>query len=91
MGALIAKKGARFSMALGAAVMLLAMLALIFLVSSPVAYFLVFGIVTSAATMMVGQLAVQSTIGDWFVARRGVAMTAMMVLGASASFVGPPS
>ena len=90
VGALIAKKGARFSMALGAAVMLLAMLALIFLVSSPVAYFLVFGIVTSAATMMVGQLAVQSTIGDWFVARRGVAMTAMMVLGASASFVGPP-
>lgn len=90
VGALISRKGARFSMTLGAIVMLAAMLALIFLVSSPMAYFLVFGIATSAATMMVGQLAVQSTIGDWFVARRGVAMTAMMVIGASASFVGPP-
>ncbi|WP_139653672.1 MFS transporter [Raoultibacter phocaeensis] len=90
VGALISRKGARFSMTLGAVVMLAAMLTLIFFVSSPIAYFIVFGIVTSAATMMVGQLAVQSTIGDWFIARRGMAMTAMMVIGASASFVGPP-
>lgn len=90
VGALISRKGARFSMVLGAVTMLVAMLVLIFFVSSPIAYFIAFGIVTSAATMMVGQLAVQSTIGDWFIARRGMAMTAMMVIGASASFVGPP-
>ena len=90
VGGLISKKGARFSMVAGAIIMLVAVLALIFFVSSPIAYFIVFGIVISAATMMVGQLAVQSTIGDWFIARRGVAMTAMMVIGASASFVGPP-
>lgn len=90
VGGLIARKGARFSMVSGAVIMLIAMLLLIFFVSSPIAYFIVFGVVTSAATMMVGQLAVQSTIGDWFVARRGIAMTAMMVIGASASFIGPP-
>ena len=60
-------------------------------VSSPVAYFAVFGVVTSAATMMVGQLAVQSTLGSWFVERRGVAMTRMMVIGASSSFIAPPA
>ena len=91
VGALISKCGARFSMTLGAVVLLCAMLALIFLVSSPVAYFAVFGVVASAATMMVGQLAVQSTLGSWFVERRGVAMTCMMVIGASASFIAPPA
>ncbi|MEG1827127.1 MAG: MFS transporter [Gordonibacter sp.] len=90
VGALISRKGARFCMTMGAIVMLAAMLFLIFFVSSPLAYFIAFGVVTSAATMMVGQVAVQSTIGDWFIARRGVAMTAMMVIGASASFIGPP-
>lgn len=66
VGALISKFGARFSMTLGAVVLLCAILALIFFVSSPVAYFAVFGVVASAATMMVGQLAVQSTLGSWF-------------------------
>lgn len=46
---------------------------------------------TSAATMMVGRLAVQSTLGSWFVERRGVAMTCMMVIGASSSFIAPPA
>lgn len=91
VGALISKFGARFSMTLGAVVLLCAILALIFFVSSPVAYFAVFGVVTSAATMMVGQLAVQSTLGSWFVERRGVAMTCMMVIGASSSFIAPPA
>lgn len=91
VGALISKCGARFSMTLGAVVLLCAMLALIFFVSSPIAYFVVFGVVASAATMMVGQLAVQSTLGSWFVERRGVAMTCMMVIGASASFIAPPA
>lgn len=91
VGALISKFGARFNMTLGAVVLLCAILALIFFVSSPVAYFAVFGVVTSAATMMVGQLAVQSTLGSWFVERRGVAMTCMMVIGASSSFIAPPA
>ncbi len=91
VGALISKFGARFSMTLGAVVLLCAILALIFFVSSPVAYFAVFGVVASAATMMVGQLAVQSTLGSWFVERRGVAMTCMMVIGASSSFIAPPA
>lgn len=91
IGALISRCGARFSMTLGAVILLASMLALIFVVASAPAYFVVFGIIASAATMMVGQLAVQSTIGNWFVARRGVAMTCMMVIGASASFVAPPA
>ena len=91
VGALISKCGARFSMTLGAVILLCAMLALIFFVSSPIAYFVVFGVVASAATMMVGQLAVQSTLGSWFVERRGVAMTCMMVIGASSSFIAPPA
>lgn len=90
IGGLISRKGARFSMLCGAVTLLISVLALIFCVSSPLAYFIVFGITASAATMMLGQLAVQSTIGNWFIARRGMAMTAMMLIGASASFVTPP-
>ena len=90
VGALISRKGARFSMTLGAVILLASMLALIFVVASAPAYFVVFGIIASAATMMVGQLAVQSTVGNWFVTHRGVAMTCMMVIGASASFIAPP-
>lgn len=90
IGGLVARKGVRFSMVLGAVIMFVSSIALIFFVKSPIMYFIFFGITISVGTMMAGQLAVQSTIGEWFIARRGTAMTAMMIIGASAALVAPP-
>lgn len=90
IGGIISRIGPRWALTLGAALYLVAMLLLVFFVSSPITYFLVFGVLASFATMMAGQLSVQSTIGYWFVAHRGIAMTIMMVLGASSAFFGPP-
>lgn len=90
IGAVIDRIGARLTMAIGAVALLGASLALAFLVSSPIAYFICFGIIASVGAMMAGQLSTQSTIGAWFVARRGVAMTATMFIGASSAFLLPP-
>jgi MFS family permease len=62
---------------------------MIFAMRSPIAYFIIFGITSSAATMMMGQLSVQSTVSEWFVRRRGIAMTIMMFIGASAGLFIP--
>ena len=90
IGALIARMGARFTMTIGAVVMLAASLCMVFVVTSPAAYFACFGVLASVGAMMAGQLSVQSTVGAWFVARRGVAMTATMFVGASSAFLLPP-
>ena len=90
IGALIARMGARFTMTIGAVVMLAASLCMVFVVTSPAAYFACFGVLASIGAMMAGQLSVQSTVGAWFVARRGVAMTATMFVGASSAFLLPP-
>lgn len=89
VGQLVAKKGARFTMAIGGAVMLVAALAMIFFVKSAILYFVFFGIILSISTIMVGQISVQSTVGQWFVAKRGVAMAVTMGIGGLASFVAP--
>lgn len=88
-GAVISRKGVRFTMTVGAAVLTLAACAMAFFVSSPIAYFIMFGVLASVGSMMAGQVSTQSAIGEWFVAKRGVAMTVMMIIGASASFVVP--
>lgn len=90
IGAVIDRIGARLTMVLGAIALLGASLMLAFLVCSPITYFLCFGIIASVGAMMAGQLSTQSTIGAWFVARRGVAMTATMFIGASSAFLLPP-
>lgn len=90
IGAVIDRIGARFTMVIGAIALLGASLSLAFLVSSPLMYFLCFGVIASIGAMMAGQLSTQSTIGAWFVARRGVAMTATMFIGASSAFLLPP-
>lgn len=88
-GAVISRKGVRFTMMVGVVVLLFAACAMAFFVSSPIAYFIMFGVLASVGSMMAGQVSTQSAIGEWFVAKRGMAMTAMMIIGASASFVIP--
>ncbi|MDR0514995.1 MAG: MFS transporter [Coriobacteriaceae bacterium] len=88
IGHLIERKGARFAMVLGASIMLVGGLAMLFVVRSAVSYLFVFGIVLSVGSIMAGLLSVQTTIGNWFVQQRGKAMTlAMCVAGIGAILV----
>lgn len=89
VGQLVAKKGAKFTMAVGGAIMLLAALAMIFIVKDAIMYFIIFGVIMSVSTIMAGQISVQSTVGEWFVAKRGVAMAVTMGIGGLASFAAP--
>ena len=89
IGTIIERIGARHTMVLGASILLLSSLAMAFWVSSPISYFICFGIMASVGAMMAGQLSTQSTVGAWFVARRGMAMTATMFIGASSAFLLP--
>ena len=89
VGQLVAKKGAKFTMAIGGAIMLLAALAMIFIVKNAIMYFIIFGVIMSVSTIMAGQISVQSTVGEWFVAKRGVAMAVTMGIGGLASFAAP--
>ena len=89
VGWLIGKKGARFTMIIGGIVMLLSALAMVFIVRDPITYFIFFGVFLSVSTIMAGQISVQSTVGQWFIAKRGVAMSVMMGIGGLASFVAP--
>ncbi|MCI8339986.1 MAG: MFS transporter [Eggerthellaceae bacterium] len=89
VGWLIGKKGARFTMIVGGAVMLLSALAMVFVVRDAITYFIFFGVFLSVSTIMAGQISVQSTVGQWFIAKRGLAMSVMMGIGGLASFVAP--
>jgi len=89
VGQLIAKIGARFTMAIGAALLAIGALSMIFIVTEPIGYLISFGICTSVGSIMAGQISVQSTVGQWFSLRRGVAMTLVMALGGLASFATP--
>lgn len=89
VGWLIGKKGARFTMIIGGIVMLLSALAMVFVVRDAITYFIFFGVFLSVSTIMAGQISVQSTVGEWFIAKRGMAMSVMMGIGGLASFVAP--
>lgn len=89
VGQLVAKKGAKFTMAVGGVIMLLSALAMIFVVKNAVLYFIIFGVFLSVSTIMAGQISVQSTVSQWFVAKRGVAMAVTMGIGGLASFAAP--
>lgn len=90
IGTIIARKGTRFTMALGASIMVLGALAMALAVREPWQYLICFGVLMSVGSVMAGQLSCQNLIGEWFLANRGRAMTIMMLLGGSGAIFVPP-
>ena len=90
IGTIIARKGTRFAMCLGAAIMLVGATAMALLVSEPWQYVLCFGVLMSVGSVMAGQLSCQNFVGGWFFDNRGRAMTVMMLLGGSGAIFVPP-
>lgn len=89
VGWLISKIGARATLISGGALFALGALAMAMIVSTPIMYVLVFGVIMSTATLMAGQVCVQSTVGVWFSKNRGKAMTLLMTVGRISGFVTP--
>ncbi|MEG1560953.1 MAG: MFS transporter [Raoultibacter sp.] len=89
IGTLIAKKGARFTMMAGSFIMIVGAIAMILFVRTPLMYFLFFGILLSVGSIMAGLLSVQSTVGNWFVVKRGMAMTLTMGIAGVGAIVVP--
>ncbi|MEG0072095.1 MAG: MFS transporter [Raoultibacter sp.] len=89
IGALIARKGARFTMAAGSIIMIIGAIAMILFVRTPLMYLLFFGILLSVGSIMAGLLSVQSTVGNWFVAKRGMAMTLTMGIAGIGAIIVP--
>ncbi|MBE6032670.1 MAG: MFS transporter [Clostridiales bacterium] len=83
IGQLVSKKGARFAYICGAsAVIVVGLLLSKFLGSSTIFYLVGFGILLSLSCTTAGQIPGQSTLTNWFVAKRGKAISYMMTMAA---------
>lgn len=79
IGQLVARKGAKASFMLSAAIIFVTGILLGLLGGmSTVAYIVLFGFVLSVGTTMGGQIATQTTISNWFTQKRGLAMSITM-------------
>lgn len=84
IGKFIAKYGARKAFVVSSLLIILTgVLMGLFAGVSTVAYVVLFGVLLSFSCTLGGQIATQTTIGSWFVQKRGLAMALTMGLGLS--------
>lgn len=90
IGKFIARYGARKAF-IASAVLIVAtgVLMGLFAGASTVAYVVLFGMLLSFSCTLGGQIATQTTVGSWFVQRRGLAMAVTMGLGGLVAFAFP--
>ncbi len=90
IGALVDKKGARFTLVSAGILLVLAgVLLASFCGSSTIAYFALFGILLSFGGAMGSQVPCQTVVSTWFVEKRGMAMSMMMVISSCVAFAIP--
>ncbi|MDR3136812.1 MAG: MFS transporter [Coriobacteriales bacterium] len=88
-GWLNARLGARLTVVIGGTLGVISALALALFVRGTIGYFIFFGCFLSIATILVGQITIQSTVGIWFNRHRGKAMTLAMAIGRLGAFIAP--
>lgn len=90
IGKFIAKYGARKAF-IASALLIIAtgVLMGLFAGASTVAYVVLFGVLLSFSCTLGGQIATQTTVGSWFVQKRGLAMAVTMGLGGLVAFAFP--
>lgn len=90
IGQLVVKKGARFAYILGSsAVIVVGILLANFLGGSTWFYLVGYGVVLSLACTTSGQIPGQSTLTNWFVIKRGKAISYMMTMAAVLAVIYP--
>lgn len=90
IGKFIAQYGARKAF-IASSVLIVAtgVLMGLFAGASTVAYVVLFGVLLSFSCTLGGQIATQTTVGSWFVQKRGLAMAVTMGLGGLVAFAFP--
>ncbi|BAK44482.1 MFS transporter [Eggerthella sp. YY7918] len=90
IGKFIAKYGARKAFIASAALIIATGILMgLFAGASTVAYVVLFGVLLSFSCTLGGQIATQTTVGSWFVMKRGLAMAVTMGLGGLVAFAFP--
>lgn len=90
VGQIVAKKGAKFAFLVSSVcIIVTGILMGLFCGVSTAAYVVLFGIVLSFSSTLGGQVATQTTIGNWFVQKRGLAMAVTMGVGGVLGFAYP--
>lgn len=83
IGQLVVKKGARFAYICGSIIAaIMGVLLALFLGHSTLFYLIGFGVCLSIGCTTAGQIPGQSTLNNWFVAKRGKAISTMMMMAA---------
>lgn len=90
IGKIVAERGAKVAF-VASSVLIIAtgILMAQFAGVSTVAYLVLFGVVLSFSSTLGGQVATQTTIGNWFVQKRGLAMAVTMCIGGVLGFAFP--
>ena len=92
IGKFIAKYGARKAFAASALLIIVTGILMgLFAGVSTVAYVVLFGLLLSFSCTLGGQIATQTTVGSWFVQKRGLAMAVTMGVGGLVAFSFPLS
>ncbi len=89
VGVIVNKIGAKAAVILGSSINLIGSLAMALLITEPILYIFFFGILLSFGVSMVGQLAVSTTIGSWFIRNRGKAMAFTLTIGQASGVIMP--
>lgn len=90
IGKFVEKYGAKNAfLASSALIVLTGVLLGLFAGASTAAYIVLFGVMLSFSSTLGGQVATQTTIGNWFVVKRGLAMAVTMGLGGVVAFSFP--
>lgn len=90
IGKFIAKYGARKAFIASAALIIATGILMgLFAGASTVVYVVLFGVLLSFSCTLGGQIATQTTVGSWFVMKRGLAMAVTMGLGGLVAFAFP--
>lgn len=88
-GFMISKFGSKATMVVGAVIMAACALVMSMVNVGAIGYLVVFGVLLSTGSALLGQVAQQSTVGVWFTRYRGRAMTITMTIGRIGSFTTP--
>ena len=88
-GFLVSKIGSKLTMIAGGIIIVIASLVMAMIDVGTIGYLVIFGCFLSVSTLMVGQIATQSTVGLWFTQYRGRAMTITMTIGRIGAFITP--
>jgi MFS family permease len=89
IGAWIKKQGTRKVFLLGIPFLVIVTLGISNFLNTDISYIIIFGVLWGLSYMFVSQIAAQTLVNNWFIQRRGQAISIMNIIGCVFSFISP--